>query len=343
MSRLTEVKLVLTADLREHEHAGIIPEMTVDEWAEFIANVRERSEILKPVEILPDGRIIDGRHRWRAAKECGLEYVPVIVKELDDAQVIEEMRDSGLRRNLTPGQRAAIVLKCEGLVTQIKAKAREKKRESAERTNAKLGRLSSGTVLPDLAKPTTKHTHVELAEKARIGKSSMQYLQSIQRKAPDLFDRVASGEMTINKAHTEMKRREQPANVVRLPNRPSANRQRLDEISRQLKTEPEITQIDGDSLSADNLLRHRASSELPSFASKLIYDHDALQEASRESIDAYLSRLKHIVEGALLIISEYDESDYIREMTGQVSMIIRQSKSIEGQKLIANALGGNVQ
>lgn len=110
-----------------------------------------------------------------------MEYVPVIVKELDDAQVIEEMRDSGLRRNLTPGQRATIVLKCEPLVSELRVKAKERQREAAESTNAKLNRSCDGTVSPDLGKAI--YTAKTLAEKAGIGRSSMEYLQAVQRKA----------------------------------------------------------------------------------------------------------------------------------------------------------------
>lgn len=60
------------------------------------------------------------------------------MKELDDAaQVIEEMRDSGLRRNLTPRQRAAIVLKCEALVSELRERARATSLANLKRGNEK--------------------------------------------------------------------------------------------------------------------------------------------------------------------------------------------------------------
>ncbi|GGG08564.1 hypothetical protein [Paenibacillus aceti] len=37
-----------------------------------------------------------------------------------------------------------------------------------------------------------------LAERAGIGKSSMEYLIAVQRDEPGLFERVKSGEITIN-------------------------------------------------------------------------------------------------------------------------------------------------
>lgn len=111
------------------------------------------------------------------------------------------------RDTLLPGQRAAIVLEFTELVEELREKARERQRLAADATNAA---IRGGTLLPDLAKPTIQQTHIELAEKAGIGKSSMQYLIAVQRDEPDLFAQVKAGEITINKAYGEMKKRKQP-------------------------------------------------------------------------------------------------------------------------------------
>jgi len=105
-------------------------------------------------------------------------------------EALQRMSDSAvLRRSLTKGQRAAIVLEFDEMVEELR-------REAKERQLAHLKRGDETPVLPDLAKREPKHTHVELAEKAGIGKSSMQYLMSVQRDAPDLFQQVKDGEMT---------------------------------------------------------------------------------------------------------------------------------------------------
>jgi hypothetical protein len=48
-------------------------------------------------------------------------------------------------------------------------------------------------------------THEILAKKAGIGKSSMANLLAVYRNRPDLFERVFNGEISINKAYTQMK------------------------------------------------------------------------------------------------------------------------------------------
>lgn len=313
---------MLTSGLREHEHAGIIPEMTADEWSEFVANVSKRGKIIKPLDILPDGRVIDGRHRLRAAMECGIEYVPVIVKEMDDAQVIEEMRDSGLRRNLTPGQRAAIVLKCEELVADLRAKAKGRQREAAERTNAKLGRGKSETVSPNLgeATPSGKSSKA-LAEKAGIGKSSMEYLQSVQRNAPDLFESVARGELTINKAYTEMKKRAEPSNVVQFPKKqrrkPNVNKSELARIHAELVEAAKLCEdIDErqSKFTPENLIRYRAKVDLPDYIGRLVSDYEAIEDVSEETFEAYSQQLFKALRATLFLVEAIEPDPVKSEM-----------------------------
>lgn len=88
---------------------------------------------------------------------------------------MERMRDSAsLRRNLKPGQRAAIVLEFTELVESLREQARER---FGQRTD----------LLPELEKGSSpKHVHVELSEKAGIGKSSMSYLMAVQKEEPEL-------------------------------------------------------------------------------------------------------------------------------------------------------------
>lgn len=64
-----------------------------DEAMEELANsIRERG-VLQPILVRPkpNGRfeIVAGERRWRAAQKVGLHNVPVVVRELDDLQVME--------------------------------------------------------------------------------------------------------------------------------------------------------------------------------------------------------------------------------------------------------------
>lgn len=53
----------------------------------------------QPIICLPDGRIVDGEHRWRACQELGHERVPVVKVDMTE----EQRRVATLRHNLARG------------------------------------------------------------------------------------------------------------------------------------------------------------------------------------------------------------------------------------------------
>ena len=71
-------------------------EMSDDQFAEYVAEVKHLGHLPKPIVCRPleDGRyqIADGEHAWRAAKEVGLTTVPCEI--LDDADEFEAMRQT---------------------------------------------------------------------------------------------------------------------------------------------------------------------------------------------------------------------------------------------------------
>jgi len=69
------------------------PRRRFDEAAldELAASLKARG-LIQPILVRPNGReyqIVAGERRWRAAQRAGLTQVPVIVRELDDAETLE--------------------------------------------------------------------------------------------------------------------------------------------------------------------------------------------------------------------------------------------------------------
>lgn len=69
-------RLAPITSLKLHAQAQLIPPMRADEWRDFYQDVVFRG-IKVPLEIMGDGTILDGRHRYKAALEAGLADVPV--------------------------------------------------------------------------------------------------------------------------------------------------------------------------------------------------------------------------------------------------------------------------
>src|SRR3974377_2039492 len=55
-----------------HPLSGIIPLLGGEDFTAFVANIRDNG-LLEPIVLHPDGSILDGRNRYRACIEAGVE------------------------------------------------------------------------------------------------------------------------------------------------------------------------------------------------------------------------------------------------------------------------------
>ena len=204
----------------------MVPEMTDAEYADLLADVRAHG-ILVPIDALPDGRVLDGRHRLRAARECGLDDVPVLTRNLDERAAVEHIgRTALLRRNLTAGQKAAVVLSSGEwlgrLRGEIAAAANRKRAEAAAvRPRDALGRLSHHA--PSLSLATLPGTGAEravpcevaptIARAAGISARTAQDVMTVKERDPALFAEVLAGKIAANKAARTVRAREREADA----------------------------------------------------------------------------------------------------------------------------------
>lgn len=228
-SDVAEVIEVATSQLSEHsKQAEYSPQMSKKKWREFVASVAKEG-ILQPIVVTKGFRVIDGKHRLKAAKELGIESVRVIIEDIPEDKIPAYITETKLNRDdLKSGQKAAMVIRLfyEELAQEAKANS--------------LANLKQNTELPDLAnRGISRDTANELAKKAGIGRSSMTYLISVYRNRPDLFERVFNGEISINKAYTQMKADEEPEEVPQ-ENQIESERKLIEELHKQESSLPQI-------------------------------------------------------------------------------------------------------
>jgi ParB family transcriptional regulator, chromosome partitioning protein len=82
------------------------------ELAELAESIREHG-VLQPILVRPapgasgDYQIVAGERRWRAARQAGLQFAPVLVRTLDDAEVAEiAIIENVQRADLSPLEEA---------------------------------------------------------------------------------------------------------------------------------------------------------------------------------------------------------------------------------------------
>lgn len=95
-------------DLRPHPDN---PRGEIDEGSPEITSLAEdiaRRGIIQPIVIMPNGTILAGHRRQRAAIRAGLELVPVVVRELASHEFAEEifLSENMQREDLTPLEEA---------------------------------------------------------------------------------------------------------------------------------------------------------------------------------------------------------------------------------------------
>lgn len=110
-----------------HEYANIFPMMTPEEHAGIVADMQANGFNGERWPIVTyQGKILDGRNRWRASQSAGVKPVFVEFKG-DDEAALKFVKQSNERRNLKPDQR---VLMGARLAEVLEKLARERQAEA---------------------------------------------------------------------------------------------------------------------------------------------------------------------------------------------------------------------
>src|SRR5690625_2602242 len=198
--QITEVVEVATSQLTEHsKQAEYSPPMNKKKWAEFVANIKDNG-IRQPLTVTKGFRVIDGKHRLKAAKELGIESVRAIIEDIDENSIPSYITDTKLQRDdLKRGQKVAITIRL--YFEEERQKARERK-QATQFGSTDTANLQTPEISGEVAEI--------LAKKAGMSPRNLYYLLAVYRNRPDLEEKVFNGEYTINKAYTQMKADEEP-------------------------------------------------------------------------------------------------------------------------------------
>ena len=179
-------------ELRLHDQQERIPTLTAKELKAFIASVEARG-VRVPIEITPEGVVLDGRARLHAAEEAGLEQVPVRLVAPDDE--LEYMLRAALeRRQLSASQAAALTLELEQH-QELRAQARERQRANL-RQNAEVATLP----------PRGEKSRETIARVAGCSPRTVQDAATVQAHDPELFEQIKQGKIGAETAARRVRR-----------------------------------------------------------------------------------------------------------------------------------------
>lgn len=170
-------------DFEYSELSTVFPSFQGDqEFLDLVESIKTEG-LLEPI-VIWQGKIVDGRHRHLACKEARVkpEYT-----YLPDDWSLDKVKDrvvalNVLRRHLTTGQRALV---------------------AAALANMSVGRNweSNSENFPN------KVSQSNAAGRLNVSDKSVRTAKDVKRDAPDLAEKVNKGEMSLNAAETERRKR----------------------------------------------------------------------------------------------------------------------------------------
>lgn len=178
-----------------HEVANLFPMMSEEEFTSLKEDIKANGQI-EPITIYQD-QIIDGRNRYKACEYLDLEPK---VREWDGrGSLVKFVYSLNMnRRHLSNSQKATIAVEMLPLLEEERRKEKEDFSSSRERGE-------DGTFKPVTQKigelDKSKHDGESTAQAAKIVGTNRQYVsdaKKIKQDAPEIFEKMKSGEMNIN-------------------------------------------------------------------------------------------------------------------------------------------------
>lgn len=185
----------------DQEFKNLIPELTTEEFRQLEENIL--AEGCRENLIVWGDILIDGHNRFEICTKHGLEYKTANKDFVSRDKVIEWiiLNQFG-RRNLSSYDRSVLALRLKDVFAE-KAK---------ENQLATLKQNTVGQKSDERKEPVS--TKKELAKVAGVSHDTIAKVQKIEEKAtPEIKQKVKSGDISINKAYSSIKKEERKADI----------------------------------------------------------------------------------------------------------------------------------
>lgn len=199
----------MSKEMEAHPAANAWPMMDEERYRELLADIQANGQ-REPVTIC-DGMILDGRNRYRACLELGVEP---LTRDFDGDPWAFAWSLNGARRDLEATVRALIFKRCEDgsekwakRRAEIAEEGRKKKAAAAREQHAKSNPRRGEVLVVDHNEPLPKKCHVARearASEAKVSPATMGRADQIA-KFPELEQKVVAGELKPAEALREIR------------------------------------------------------------------------------------------------------------------------------------------
>lgn len=174
--------------LEPHPIAALLPEMDDSQFAELREDIRANGQ-LQAITVY-EGKILDGRHRYRACREIGIPPRTELWDGEDPAAYVLSLNVR--RRHLTTSQRAMLATR---FLPALREEARERQREHGGTAPGRASQHSDSKE-PECSEPdrATKRA----GELVGVSRASVTRAARIAERAPEMVEPILSGEKTVS-------------------------------------------------------------------------------------------------------------------------------------------------
>ena len=165
--------------MQAHQYANLFPMMSEAELKTLIDDMKVNGYDTSSPIITYQGMILDGRNRYRAAAEASV--IPSTVEYSGDDPLAFVIRHNLSRRHLNETQRAGVA--------------------------AKIANMQRGNFSKSENLPISPRTQAQAADELNVSDRTVRTYKAVAAAAPELIEKMDSGELTANKAWTETKRK----------------------------------------------------------------------------------------------------------------------------------------
>ena len=194
------------ADLKvDDEFKNLIQPLTADELEQLEKNILDDGEVREPL-VTWNGVILDGHNRYSILQkhpDIPFKTMEMIFLSRNEALIWIINNQLG-RRNLNKAD-AILLAQRKTAITAEEAKAKQL---------STLKQNQDRSIQMDKTEEPPINTQKEVAKIAGVSTGTVARFEEVQKKKPELVDKIRHGEMTIGGAYKEVKREERAADKI---------------------------------------------------------------------------------------------------------------------------------
>lgn len=186
------------------ENERIYGDRELDDEADagFIESIREKG-VLTPIIVDQDDHIISGHRRVEAAKQVGLETVPVTTRKFDsDLERLEQLIDCNRQREKSVSQK---LREAETLEQIERERARERQGRRTDTSCSDEREVDGGLARDKVAEKVGFGSGTTYHRAKTVWEAREADEDEVASVAEDQLERLDAGEQSISAAHTEVK------------------------------------------------------------------------------------------------------------------------------------------